>query len=168
MCLQCGRPGFNPWVGKIPWRRKWQPTLVFLPGKSHGWRSLVGYRTWGCKESDTTERLHFLFFQTMNYHKEGKYILPHGRREERLSQMTAHLLLQEHLGVLSAAERSPRRRRFCHSPPRTAVQQGKTDPDFISEPHVCCQQARALGRSRRSCRACSRGVHDNHRRPSAS
>ena len=36
--------GFNPWLGKIPWRRKWQPTPVFLPGESHGWRSLVGYR----------------------------------------------------------------------------------------------------------------------------
>ena len=35
-CLQCGRPGFDPWVGKIPWRRKWQSTPVFLPGKSHG------------------------------------------------------------------------------------------------------------------------------------
>ena len=58
-CLQCGRPGFNPWVGKIPWRREWQPTLVFLPGKSHGQRSLVGYGPWGCKESDMTERLHF-------------------------------------------------------------------------------------------------------------
>ena len=56
--LQCGRPGFNPWVGKISWRRKWQPTLVFLPGKSHRCRSLVGYSSWGCKESDTTERLH--------------------------------------------------------------------------------------------------------------
>ena len=41
--LQCGRPGFDPWVGKIPWRRKWQPTPVFLPGESHGRRSLVGY-----------------------------------------------------------------------------------------------------------------------------
>ena len=40
--LQCRRPGFDPWVGKIPWRRKWQPTLVFLPGKSHGQRNLVG------------------------------------------------------------------------------------------------------------------------------
>ena len=60
-CLQCGRPGFNPWVGKILWRRKWQPTPVLLPGKSHGRRSLVGYRPWGCKESDTTERLHFHF-----------------------------------------------------------------------------------------------------------
>ena len=45
-----------PW---IIWRRKWQPTPVFLPGKSHGRRSLVGYSPWGHKESDTTERLHF-------------------------------------------------------------------------------------------------------------
>jgi len=36
-------PVFNPWVGKIPWRRAWQPTAVFLPGESHGPRSLVGY-----------------------------------------------------------------------------------------------------------------------------
>ena len=49
------RCGFNPWVGKIPWRGKWQPTPVFLLGKSHGQRSLVGYSPWGCKESDTTE-----------------------------------------------------------------------------------------------------------------
>ena len=49
----------DPWVGQIPWRRKWQPTPVFLPGESHG-RSLVGYSSWGRKESDTTERLHFL------------------------------------------------------------------------------------------------------------
>ena len=50
---------FDPWVGKISWRRKWQPTPIFLPGKSHGRRSLVGYCPWGRKESDTTERLHF-------------------------------------------------------------------------------------------------------------
>ena len=42
VCLQCRRPGFDPWVGKIPWRRKWQPTPVLLPGTSHGQRSLVG------------------------------------------------------------------------------------------------------------------------------
>ena len=46
---------------KIPWRRKWQPTAVFLPGESHGWRGLVGYSPWGHKESDTTEQLHFHF-----------------------------------------------------------------------------------------------------------
>ena len=50
-------PGFDPWVGKIPWSRKWQPTPVFLPGKFHGQRSLVGCSPWGCKESYTTERL---------------------------------------------------------------------------------------------------------------
>ena len=55
VCLQCGRPGFVPWVGKIPWRRKRQPTPVLLPGESHGWRNLVGYSPWGRKDSDTTE-----------------------------------------------------------------------------------------------------------------
>ena len=62
ICLQRGRPGFNPWIGKISWRRKWQPTQVVLPGKFHGWRSLVGYSPWGHRESDTTEGLHFLSF----------------------------------------------------------------------------------------------------------
>ena len=47
ICLQCGRPGFDPWVGKSPQRRKWQPTPVFLPGESHGWRSLMGYSPQG-------------------------------------------------------------------------------------------------------------------------
>ena len=50
---------FNPCVGKISWRRKWHPTPILLPGKSHGWRSLVGYSPWGSKELDTTKRLHF-------------------------------------------------------------------------------------------------------------
>ena len=49
VCLQCGRPGFDPWVGKIHWRRKWQSTPVLLPGKSHGQRSLVGYSPWVAK-----------------------------------------------------------------------------------------------------------------------
>ena len=55
--LQCRRPGFDPYVGKIPWRRAWQPTPVFLSGESHGQRSLVGYSPWGPKESDMTEQL---------------------------------------------------------------------------------------------------------------
>ena len=49
--------GFNPWFQKIPWRREWQPTPVFLPEKSHGQRSLVDFGPWDCKESDTTEQL---------------------------------------------------------------------------------------------------------------
>ena len=51
------RPRFDLWVGKIPWRRQWQPTPVFLPGESHRQRSLAGYSPWGCKELDRTERL---------------------------------------------------------------------------------------------------------------
>ena len=54
---QWRRHGFDPWIGKIPWRKKWQPTLVFFPGDVHGQRSLVGYSSWGHKESDKTERL---------------------------------------------------------------------------------------------------------------
>ena len=46
---------FDPWVGKIPWRRKWQLPLIFLPGESHGQRSLAGYSAWGRTELDTTE-----------------------------------------------------------------------------------------------------------------
>ena len=54
---QCRRCEFDPWVGKIPWRRKWQPTPVFLPGKSHGQRSLAGYSPCGCKKLDPNEWL---------------------------------------------------------------------------------------------------------------
>ena len=46
---QCRGCGFDPWVGKMPWRKKWQPTPVFLPGKSHGQRSLLGYSP-GCQK----------------------------------------------------------------------------------------------------------------------
>ena len=67
LCLLVG--AFNPFTFKVIidiyvpiQRRKWQPTPVLLPGKYHGWRSLVGYSPWGLKESDRTERLHFLFF----------------------------------------------------------------------------------------------------------
>ena len=52
---------FHSWVRKISWRRKWQPTPVFLRGKSHGRWNLVGYSPWSPKELDTTERLHFHF-----------------------------------------------------------------------------------------------------------
>ena len=62
VCPQCGRLWFSLWVGKIPWRRKWQPTPVLLPGKFYGQRSLVGYSPWNHKELDVTEQLHFTFF----------------------------------------------------------------------------------------------------------
>ena len=55
LCRRHHSQGFDPWVGKIPWRRSWQPTPVSLPGESQGPRSLVGYSPWGCKELDRTE-----------------------------------------------------------------------------------------------------------------
>ena len=67
--LQCRRPGFDPWVGKIPWRRKWQPTPVLLPGESHGQRSLVGYSPRSRKESDMTEQLHTLMVKNIYLEK---------------------------------------------------------------------------------------------------
>ena len=60
--------GFDSWVGKIPWSRKWVPTPVFLPEESHGQRSLVGYSPWGPKESDMTEQLTLFYTQ----HKKDK------------------------------------------------------------------------------------------------
>ena len=54
-CRRYKRCEFNPWVRKIPWKRAWQPTPVFLPGESHGERSLVGYSPSSRKESDMTE-----------------------------------------------------------------------------------------------------------------
>ena len=60
---QCRRGWFNPWIGKISWRRKWQPTPVFLPGKSHGWRNLVGYIVHGVTKSPKRLRDFTFFFQ---------------------------------------------------------------------------------------------------------
>ena len=56
-CWRHKRHRFDPWVGKGPWRRAWQPTPVFLSGESHGQRRVAGYSPWGHKESDTTEEI---------------------------------------------------------------------------------------------------------------
>ena len=66
-CRRHKRPKFYRWVGKIPWRRKWQPTVVFLPEKFHGQRSLVGYSPWDPKE--LTGRVHmWAHTHTYNHH----------------------------------------------------------------------------------------------------
>ena len=72
--LQCRRQRrlrFDPWVGNIPWSRKWKPTPVFLPGKSHGQRSLVGYSLWGRKELDTIEHTD----EVCSFRKSASYVL---------------------------------------------------------------------------------------------
>ena len=55
LCLQCKRPMFDPWVRKIPWKREWLSTPVFLSGESHGQRSLAGHSPGGHKDSDAIE-----------------------------------------------------------------------------------------------------------------
>ena len=71
-CSRHKRCSFNPWVGKTPWRRAWQPTPGFLPGASHGQRSLVGYSPWGHKESDRTEATQYaIFFKVKGESKTG-------------------------------------------------------------------------------------------------
>ena len=65
--MACRGPRFDPWVRKIPWRRKWQPTPVFLPGEFHGQRSLAGYGPRGRKESDMSERLTLSLFYSYYY-----------------------------------------------------------------------------------------------------
>ena len=60
-CRRYRRCGFDPEVGKIPWKRKWQPILLFLPANSHVQRCLVGYSLWGHKECNTTGYIHIAF-----------------------------------------------------------------------------------------------------------
>ena len=71
---RCRRLRFNLWVGKVPWRRKWQATPVFLPGKCHGQRSMVDYSPWSHKESVKTEHTHVITLME-EYMKIYIYIL---------------------------------------------------------------------------------------------
>ena len=73
---RCRRCRFSPWVCKIPWRRKWKPTPVFLPGESDGQRSLVGYSSWGHRQSDMAECLTLsLFFHFLIELRKTVYLL---------------------------------------------------------------------------------------------
>ena len=73
---QCMRCSFDPWVGKIPWRREWKPTPISLPGESHGQRSLVGDSPWGRKEWTTTVWLNNWTCLLTNY--ERNWCFPSG------------------------------------------------------------------------------------------
>ena len=70
ICLQCGRPRFNPWVRKIPWRRKWQPTPVRLPGKSYGWMEEPGRL-----QSMGSQRVRDDFISTCTLDYEGRSLM---------------------------------------------------------------------------------------------
>ena len=75
-CPQFWRHEFDPWVWKTPWRKKWQPIPVFLPGKSHGWRSRAGCSPQDRKELDMTEWLHFHFSLSSRHKKIVIILLP--------------------------------------------------------------------------------------------
>ena len=109
---QCRRPRFNPWVGKIPWRRKWQLIPIFLPGESHGQRSLVGYSPWGHKELVTTEWL------TLSTRGVPPLMLLRG----------CHLLRTYH--VLDAVAQWFVPHRSLLTPPSTAVREGRLFSPF--------------------------------------
>ena len=85
--MQCRRPKFDPWVGKILWRREWLLTPVFLPGESRQ-RSLVGYSPWGRKESDTTEQLSLTITKGGVQMKRSSPILSHVPQTLYLAPLT--------------------------------------------------------------------------------
>ena len=101
---------FDPWVGKIPWRRKWQPNPIFLPGESHGLRSLAGYSPQRRKESDTTERLHF------HFHFGSKiYVLNALWNHESQSDIgNSDFCLQEHTTLEKCWGTDKNAEVFCH------------------------------------------------------
>ena len=89
---QCGRHKryrFDLWVGKMPWSRKWQPTPVFLPGKSHGQKSLAGYHPWHHKESDTTK--HTCISHSHHYIKCFRCYSTQGNQPDHLTCLLRNL-----------------------------------------------------------------------------
>ena len=92
--LQCRRCGFDPRVGKISWRMKQQPTPVFLPGESHGQRSLGGYSPWGCQELDTTECARTKRRQERK-ERGFVFIQPHWDGQNLLTSPTEHKALKK-------------------------------------------------------------------------
>ena len=79
-CRRFRRHGFNPWVGKVLWRRKWQPASVFLPEKSHGQRSLTGYSPRGHEESDMTESIYIYIYIHTHTHTHTQIVMQHRRK----------------------------------------------------------------------------------------
>ena len=121
---QCRRRRFDLWVRKIPWRRKWQPTPVFLPEKSHGQRNLVGYHPKGGKESDTAEHARWLCHSFIP-------VLSSGMGRQRCAQQDRedegfHLGPYPHCGLPVELPRMPHK-------PSAPVPCWKWDSDVSSE-----------------------------------
>ena len=140
----------DPWVGKSPCRRKWQPTPVFLPGKSHGQRSLVGDSPWGRKESDTTE-------QAGRTHEELDEAGPR-RKGQNIAAMRQGLLrVQEHppplVDSMPALPSTGPSHYLLHNlplpvsgPPRPTPSAGNTSP-HLGQVHASCPSLNFSGRA---------------------
>ena len=104
----CRRHGLNPWVGKIPCRRKWQPTPVFLPGKSHRQRSLVGNSLWDHAGSDMSKRLSMHINCVMLAMPANCFMPPflHLSNENNITCIVAHSHVTESKLALLAAQQA--------------------------------------------------------------
>ena len=118
-CRRHRRSGFDPWVEKIPWRRKWQPTPIFLPGEPHGQRSLVGCRAHGVAKSRTHQSDRACMAAIKNYHKLGGL-----KRKEIWDVLGGPVVktlcflagkLRSHILCVMAGARGEPRSLFCHS-----------------------------------------------------
>ena len=96
---QCRRHGFDPCIRKIPWKRRWQPTPVFLPGKSRGQRSLMGYSPWSCKRVLVTNKQNTLF----NLHYSPYHVSILQMRKLRHGELVTPLVTE----LLSSRFRNP-------------------------------------------------------------
>ena len=114
------RPRFDPWVGKILWRRKWQPTLVFLPGQSYGQRSLSGYSTWGLKrvrhDLATKQQYYLILNKYSNFSTvpQNSFMVIVLSRASILESRIKHFILLLDLVSLFILEQSPS---FCDNDP---------------------------------------------------
>ena len=85
LCLQCKRPMFNPWVRKIPWKREWLSTPVFLSGEFHRQMSLAGYSPWGHKGLDTTKQLTLSLFTEFIQVLILEHMFPEGKLGDNIT-----------------------------------------------------------------------------------
>ena len=107
ICLQYRIPGSSPWVGKIPWRREWPPTPLFLPGEFHGQRSLAGYNPQDRKELDTTERLrHTHTHKLLHIQKSAKSVWCTALVFQETPGVSASSLSQVAVGALNFKQKT--------------------------------------------------------------
>ena len=122
---QCRRCKFDPWVGKIPWRRKWQPTPVFLPGESHRQRRLAGYSPRGHKKSDMT----FQFWET-TLCKTGKWNL------SIKAGIESKVLLPQHTEIWQWIKVSADKDTIKSEAPHSSFQLDKNSKETVCDSHT--------------------------------